>query len=131
MLHAAVVAMLVAFQQQNFEGVQVIASDNARLNVIVTKDSAWLSMLMPDHSSFVVRTDSVTMATWADNADLLTDTTHGARLAYMDSQIGRLQAITFVRLQPSVPGDRGGRSSNREFCPSRGYRARCVRRDAW
>jgi len=83
---------------QDFEGVQVIGIDNARVNVIVTKDSAFLSMRLPDGSSFAVRTDSVTMATLADNADLMTDTAHGARIAYVDAKIGRMQAITFVRL---------------------------------
>ncbi len=81
---------------QDFEGVQVIGI-GGRVNVIVTKDGACLSMLMPDHSSFVVRTDSVTMATWADNAELLTGPT-GARLAYTDPKIGRLEAITFARV---------------------------------
>ncbi|HXB27416.1 MAG TPA: hypothetical protein VNV25_21985 [Gemmatimonadaceae bacterium] len=82
---------------QGSHGVQVVGT-GGRVNVIVMNDSAALAMLMPYGSTYVVRSDSVTMATLADNAELLTDSTHGARLAYVDAKIGQLQGVTFLRL---------------------------------
>jgi len=93
------VLLLVArlVQAQRYEAVQVVGI-GGRVNVVVMKDSAFLSMLIPDGSTFAFRTDSVTMATLADNADLETDSTHGARIAYTDPTLHRGEALTFVRL---------------------------------
>ena len=109
MRHIATLASLMLVARlggaQVPEGVQVIGSDNARVTVYVTKDSAFLSLMMPDGSGFVVRTDSITMATWADNADLLTSANASARV----------QGVTFTRLsadsnpQYRVSGDDGDR----------------------
>ena len=99
----ASVVLAARLPAQAFHGVQVVVT-GGRVNVIVMNVSASLAMLMPYGSTYVVRSDSVTMATLADNAELLTDSTHGARLAYVDPKIGQLQGVTFVRLSSDSSG---------------------------